>query len=93
MLSEKASPSRFRKRERNDHQQRAQMKKRQLQKCLGENHQEKDLKQLTEQPCCWRISSDAGQCRFSYEGCGPLCCFILFAETGCRKSIAFGRFR
>ena len=41
---------------------------------------------------CRRISSDAGQCRFSYEGSGPVCGFILFAEAGCGESVSVGGF-
>jgi len=35
------------------------------------------------------FSGDAGQRRLPDEGCGPLCCIVLFAEAGCRPSIAF----
>jgi uncharacterized membrane protein YkgB len=33
---------------------------------------------------------DAGQCCLSDEGLGPLCCFILSVEAGCRKVAIFG---
>src|SRR5260370_27549017 len=40
----------------------------------------------------WRVSSDAGQCRFPDEGRRSLCRVRLFAEARCREGITFGEF-
>src|ERR1700745_3214313 len=39
-----------------------------------------------------RLSGDAGQCRFPYEGSSSLRRVSLFAQAGCRESVSFGEF-
>jgi hypothetical protein len=41
---------------------------------------------------CRRLSRNGWQRCFPYEGRGPFCCIVLFAEAGCNESVTFGRF-